>query len=67
MNIEAPLIFNDDTWVDAPWNVETPLTFNDDTWVEPPWKVETPETNNVDEHVDAFPKIGIDGGFSIAL
>ena len=32
--IILPVIFNDDKWVDAPWNVVVPLTFSDDKQVE---------------------------------
>ena len=45
----------------------TPLTFNDDTWVDAPWNVVLPETFNDDTNVAGAFKLGIAGGFNIAL
>ena len=56
-----PVIFNVDKHVVALLNVLAPVTVND------PCNAVLPETLNDDTNVDALLKLGIAGGFNIAL
>ena len=53
--------------IPVPFPVIIPVTFNEDKWVDAPWNVVTPETNNDDKNVEGLLKLGIVGGFKIAL